>query len=122
MISLEKWNILTPLQILLKNVGDLDKPIVAIGFEKLPKVQKIAQSGHTEFPSDWECPPSNTCERETDTQGSFLFCPSPASFSSTLLFWNKKYDFSNKYMRRNVHLLYGTGIRTHSLQNMSLLP
>ena len=30
-----------------KNVGDLGKFIVAKGFKKLPKVQKIAQSGHT---------------------------------------------------------------------------
>ena len=30
-----------------KNVGDLDKLIVAKGFKKLPKVQYIAQSGHT---------------------------------------------------------------------------
>ena len=39
MISLEKLNFLTPLQKLLKNVGDLGKLIVAKGFEKLPKVQ-----------------------------------------------------------------------------------
>ena len=39
--------ILTPLQKLPNNVGDLDKIIVATGFEWLPKVQKIAQSGHT---------------------------------------------------------------------------
>ena len=39
MISLEKLKILTPLQKLPKNVGDLGKLIVAIGFEKLPKVQ-----------------------------------------------------------------------------------
>ena len=32
--------ILTPLQKLPKNVGDLDKLIVATGFEWLPKVQK----------------------------------------------------------------------------------
>ena len=32
--------ILTPLQKLPKNVGDLGKLIVAKGFEKLPKVQK----------------------------------------------------------------------------------
>ena len=49
MISLEKWKILTPLQKLPKNVGDLGKLIVAKGFKKLPKVQKIAQSGHTEL-------------------------------------------------------------------------
>ena len=39
MISLEKLNILTPLQKLPKNVGDLGKLIVAKGFEKLPKFQ-----------------------------------------------------------------------------------
>ena len=38
-ISLEKLNILTPLQKLPKNVGDLGKLIVAKGLEKLPKVQ-----------------------------------------------------------------------------------
>jgi len=32
-----------------KNVGDLGKSIVAEGYEKLPKVQKIARSGHTAF-------------------------------------------------------------------------
>ena len=42
MISLEKLKILTPLQKLPKNVGDLDKIIVAKGFKKLPKVQKMA--------------------------------------------------------------------------------
>ena len=39
MISLEKWKILTPLQKMPKNVGELDKLIVAEGFKKLPKVQ-----------------------------------------------------------------------------------
>ena len=39
MISLEKLKILTPLQQLPKNVGDLGVLIVAKGFEKLPKVQ-----------------------------------------------------------------------------------
>ena len=39
MISLEKWMILTPLQELPKNVGDLGKLIIAKGFEWLPKVQ-----------------------------------------------------------------------------------
>ena len=47
MISLEKLKILTPLQKLPKNVRDLVKLIVAKGFKKLLKVQKIAQSGHT---------------------------------------------------------------------------
>ena len=47
MISLEKWYIFTPLQKLPKNVGSLGKLIVAKSFKKLPKGQKIAQSGHT---------------------------------------------------------------------------
>ena len=48
MISVEKWLILTPFQKLPKNVGDLGKLIFAKGFKKLPKVQYIAQSGHTD--------------------------------------------------------------------------
>ena len=39
--------ILIPLQKLPKNVEDLGKLIVANSLKKLPKVQKIAQSGHT---------------------------------------------------------------------------
>ena len=44
MISLEKLMILTPLQKLPNNVGNLGKIIVATGFEWFPKVQTIAQS------------------------------------------------------------------------------
>ena len=39
--------ILTPLQKLPKNGDDWGKLIGAKGFKKLPKVQNIAQSGHT---------------------------------------------------------------------------
>ena len=46
-ISLEKSYILTPLQKLPKNVRDLGKLLVAKGFKKLHKVQKIAEAGHT---------------------------------------------------------------------------
>ena len=49
MISLEKLKILTHLQKLPKNVEDLDNLIVAKCFKKLPKVQKIAKSGHTGY-------------------------------------------------------------------------
>ena len=49
MISLEKLKILSPLQELPKNVDDLGKIIVASDFKKFPKVQKIAQSGHTDI-------------------------------------------------------------------------
>ena len=41
--------ILTPLQKLPKNGEDWAKLIVAKGFKKLPKVQIIAQSGHTDY-------------------------------------------------------------------------
>ena len=47
MISLEKLQILAPLQKMPKNVQDQGKVIVAKGFKKLPKFQKIAKSGHT---------------------------------------------------------------------------
>ena len=47
MISLEKWNNLTPLQKLPKIVGDLSQLIVAIRLKKLPRIQNIAKSGHT---------------------------------------------------------------------------
>ena len=40
--------ILTPSQKLHKNGEDLGKIIVANGFKRLPKVQNIAQSSHTE--------------------------------------------------------------------------
>ena len=39
--------ILAPLQKLPKNVKDLGKLIVQKGIKKLPKVQKIANYGHT---------------------------------------------------------------------------
>ena len=39
--------ILAPLQKLHNNAGNFGKISVATGFELLPKVQKIAQSGHT---------------------------------------------------------------------------
>ena len=39
MISVEKLKILTPLQKLPKNVGELGKIIAAKGFKNLPKVQ-----------------------------------------------------------------------------------
>ena len=45
----QKLKILTPLQNLRRNVGDLGKLISAKGFKKLPKVQKIAKSGHTDY-------------------------------------------------------------------------
>ena len=43
--------ILTPLQKLTKNGEDWGKLIVAKAFKKLPKVQNIAQSGHTDSES-----------------------------------------------------------------------
>ena len=46
MISREKGKILTRLKI-SKSLGDLGEKFDATGFEKLPKVQQIAQSGHT---------------------------------------------------------------------------
>ena len=57
--------ILAPLQKLPKNGEDLGKFIVAKGFERLPKVQNIAQSGHTG---------SLPISIPASTRGSFSFC------------------------------------------------
>ena len=46
MISIEKWIILTPLQKLPNNVGDLGKIIAAPALNGCQST-KIAQSGHT---------------------------------------------------------------------------
>ena len=35
------------------NIGDLGKLIVPKGFKKLPKVQKIANSGHTDLVKEY---------------------------------------------------------------------
>ena len=56
---LEKCTILTPLQKLPKNVEYLGK--LFEGFEKLPKVKLIAQSGHT------------NCDRRCCCCSSFAF-------------------------------------------------
>ena len=45
--------ILAPLQKLPNNAGDLGNIVVATCFEWLPKVQKIALSGHT-GPKGWD--------------------------------------------------------------------
>ena len=39
------------------------------------------------------------------------------------VFSNKHhYNFNNKYVWKNVHLVNGAGIQTHDLENMNLLP
>ena len=43
-------------------------------------------------------------------------------FRLCLVFSNKHYNYYNKYMWKNVHLVYGARIRTHDLWNMSLFP
>ena len=41
-----------------------------------------------------------------------------------LFFFKKKhhYNFYNKYMWKNVHPVFGAGIRTYDLRNVSLFP
>ena len=69
MISLEKWKISTTLP---KNVGDLGKIIVTTSLEKLPLVQKIAQSGHTERKGTGEWKKLN--EKQTKLHRGKRFC------------------------------------------------
>ena len=62
MISLEKWSILTPLQKLPKNVGDLDKLILAKVFK--------TQSGHTErYIGSYSKIRAKTSQFDTDLRG-----------------------------------------------------
>ena len=54
---------------------------------------------------------------------SFKNGPYPASFSFIFgLFKQKSIQIYNKLMWKNVHPVYGSGIWTHDLQNVSLLP
>ena len=57
---------MTPLQKLPKNVEDLGKLFVAKGIKNLPKVQKIAQSGHTaRVAENWlKQTPAKVCEAQ----------------------------------------------------------
>ena len=71
----------------------------------------------------------NVVVRANDTNDAivrkyfFFKWPSPASFSFIFVFSNKHYNVYNKYMWTNVHPVYSSArIRTHDLQDMSLLP
>ena len=60
--------ILTPLQKLYNNEVDLGNIIVALGFEWLPKVQKIAQSGHTASYPNTHFPSYKKIEAQASTK------------------------------------------------------
>ena len=103
MIPLEKWKILTPLQKLPKYVGNLSKIIVATGFEKLPKVQYIAQSGHTGYAT--------------------LIFLNLASFSFIFGLFQKNINTILQQINvKKCPSSFGTGVRTHKFKNVSLLP
>ena len=58
MIALEKWKILTPLQKLPKNVGDLGKIIVAKAFKKCKKSPNLVTLDENVV--EWECEQSSS--------------------------------------------------------------
>ena len=91
MISLGKWKILTPLQKMPKNVGDLGQLVIAKGFKKLPKVQKIAKSGHTALSYN-----TCLCLRLSIYLSHSWFCKKIASYViNWLLPYNEKFEGSN---------------------------
>ena len=45
--------------------------------------------------------------------------PTPASFCLSFVFSNKQYNSYNKSKWKNVHPVYGAGIQTHNISNMS---
>ena len=77
---------LTPSQKFPKNAGDLGKLIVAKACKKLPKVQKIAQSGHTGYNSAIQAPAfvnffeSVQQQQKLNSENIFLNGPNPAFF------------------------------------------
>ena len=52
----------------------------------------------------------------------FLWANPGLFYCLFLVFSNKPYYNYNKYIWKNVHPVYGAGIWTHALHNMSLLP
>ena len=85
MISQEKLKILTHLQKLPMNVGDLGNLIVAKGFKKLPKVQQITQSSHTASLSLLASPRVSSVVRDKRILGTSSFrldnhSPTPIGF------------------------------------------
>ena len=56
-----------------------------------------------------------------DTQYKYLAIPRPLFHFYFRPFSNKHHNFYNKYMWKYVHPVYGAGIWTHDLQNMSLI-
>ena len=103
MIPLQIWYILTTLQKLPKNMGDLGKLIVAKGLKKLAKVQKIAQSGHTgqQFFLTWTIP------------SLFFIYFRSLQTKNTIFTTNQCEKMSNPWR---------AGIQTHDHSNMSRLP
>ena len=49
-------------------------------------------------------------------------CQPRPIFRLFLVFSNKHYKFLQQIYVKNVHPVYGAGIQTHNLRNMSLLP
>ena len=78
--------ILTPFHKLPKNVGDLGKIIVAKGFKKLPKVQSIAQSGHT-GPSTNFLSFKTILAKDVDSEASAT--AENLKFCQCLIFWRE---------------------------------
>ena len=54
----------------------------------------------------------------------FFKWANPGLFYRLFLVFSSKhqYNFYNKHMWKNVNSVYGAGIQTHDLRNMSLLP
>ena len=80
-------------------------------------------------PSGWSCSRWRMNSRihcQSKFLEKFFQKNGPTLASFIIYFWsfsNKHhYNFYNKYMWKNVHPVYSTGIWTHDLRNVSLLP
>ena len=91
--------ILAPLQKLTNNAGNLFKIIVATGFELLPKVQKIAQSGHTTSFSNLVCSTLVRCtkhEAYLNASNAAAYC---INYLAALVIWVQSPDQSKTVSR-----------------------
>ena len=102
---LKKLKILTSLQKLPKNVGDLDKLIVAKGFEKLPKIQQSPNlvtlpCAHIPYTLEEGGDDDGICRLKLSTNHSLflLRCRSPNRTNTVKLFC-----FTYRYKTWTVH-------------------
>ena len=119
MISLEKWKILTPLQNVPRNVGDLGKLIASKGFKSCPKSKKSPNLVILVSNLDHESPREELLMKYH--KDLFLNWPYQASFYFILGLFKQTILVYNNFLWKNVFGVSSAGFRTHNTLIMSRL-